>query len=326
MANQPDVGDVHVNSLLTGMSIAYYQEEQNFIADEVFPLIGVDHQTDLYPVYGHDAWFRDHGDRMRRAPGTKAARTGWDFAEPQTFRCLNEAIGTAIPDELRANADANFNLDADATRLVTNSQLIRRERMFFNDFMKTGVWTTDKSGGSDFVKWSDYANSDPFGDIDTYRNTMRGLIGREPNKMIMGELAWRRLKQHPDFLDRIKGGATPGNPALMTLTQLAGFIEIPRILISKAMYNTAAEGQTPVLADIASNDDVLLLYAPDSPSIMSPAAGYTFYWKPMSGGGIQYIRKYREEPERQDVIESYSYFDQVVTAPNAGIFLNDTVD
>lgn len=321
---QPDVGDVHVNTFLTNLSIGYAQDEANFIADRVFPVVMVDNQTDIYARYNKDAWFRDQGERMRRAPGTRAARTGWTIDSNNTYKCLNEAIGTTIPDELRSNADAVYQLDSDATRLVTEQQRIRRERLFASKYMGTGKWTTDKTGGSDFTKWNDYANSDPFGDFETFRNAMRLLIGRFPNKLVMAYDVWKVLKHHPDFLDRIKGGATVDNPALLTQQQFAAFIEIPEILVPLSVYNTAAEAVPPAtatLTDIFSNQ-CLLTYTTNAPALLSPTAGYTFVWRPMvNGGAIQYIRKYREEPEKQDVIEAFSYFDQEITAPDAGVYL-----
>lgn len=329
MANQPDVGDLHVNALLTNMSIGYMQDEGNFIADRVFPVLMVDKQTDVYARYNKDAWFRDQGERMRRAPGTKAGRTGWTVDTTGTYRCENEAIGVPIPDELRGNADAVYQLDADATRLVTMQQLIRRERLWASRVMTTGVWTTDKAGGSDFTKWSDYGASDPFGDMENWKNTIRLLIGRYPNKLIMGELVWRRLKHHPDFLDRIKGGATTGNPALVTKEMLARFLEVDEILVELATYNTANEkvpAATATLQDVFS-DSLLLAFTTPSPSLMMPTAGYTFVWRPLvNGGAIQFIRKYREDPEKQDVIEAFSYFDHRITAPDAGLYASDVVD
>jgi hypothetical protein len=306
------------------MSVAYYQDEGNFIADKVFPVLMVDKQTDIYARYNKDAWYRDQGERMRRAPGTIAARSGWTIDSNDSYRCLNEAIGTEIPDELRSNADMVYNLDADATRFVTNAQLIRRERLFASNFMATGKWTTDKTGASDFTKWSDYANSDPFGDMETFRNTMRLLIGRMPNKLVMGYTVWKTLKHHPDFIDRIKGGATTGSPALFTKEMLAAWWEIDEILIEMALYNTAAEkpdGSGATLTDVFSNS-ALLLYVPNAPSLLTPAAGYTFVWKPLTNGGaIQYIRKYRDDPAKKDVVEAYSYFTHKMTAPDAGLFI-----
>lgn len=325
---QPDVGDVHVNALLTNMSVAYMQEDENFIADKVFPVLMVDKQTDVYARYNKDAWFRDFGERMRRAPGDLAARGGWTIDSNQSYRCHNEALGTTIPDELKANADAVYNLDADATRFVTNAQRIRRERLFAANYMATGKWTTDKVGGTDFTAWDDYGNSDPFGDIETWKDSLRLLIGRDPNKLVMDYSVWKALKHHPDFIDRIKGGATAANPALFTKAMLAQWLEIDEVLVGRATYNSAGEepdGSGATLTGILGAN-ALLLYTPPAPGLLVPAAGYTFVWKPMvNGGAIQYIRKYREDDRKQDVVESHSYFTHTQTAPDAGLFISAPV-
>lgn len=327
---QPDVGDLHVNTLLTNVSVAYMNEEANFVADKVFPIIMVDNQTDIYAKYNKDAWFRDQGERMRRAPGTKAARTGWTIDNTNSYRCLNEAIGTTIPDEVRGNADSVYNLDADATRLITSQQMIRRERLWASRYLATGKWTTNKNGSAntDFTQWNDYANSDPFGDMETWRNAVRLLIGRWPNKLVMAYDIWKSVKHHPDFLDRIKGGATAANPALLTQKQFAAFVEIDELIVPLSVYNTAAEASpaaAATLTDIVTNQ-MLMCYTPASASLLTPAAGYTFVWRPLTNGNaVQFIRKYREEPERQDVFEAHSYIDQVVTAPDAGLYVYNVV-
>lgn len=321
----PDVDDVHVNSLLTNFSIAYGQSEDVFIADKIFPIIGVDKRSDIYPVFPRAAWFRDHGDKMTRAPGTVAGRTGYKVDLGNPYLCVNEAIGTLIPKELRGNADTVWDLDKNATELVTRLQLIRRERLFASRFMSTGKWTTDRAGTTNFVKWSDMANSDPFGDMTTWQDLMRGLIGRKPNKLAIGHQVWSGIKNHVDFLDRIKGGATTANPALFTKQMFASWLEIDELLVFEGMYNNAVEdvADTTNLADIVA-DAGLLFYAPNSPSLMTPSAGYTFVWRPMvNGNAPQYIRKYYEEDAMTDVVESQAYFDQKITAPDAGIYLSD---
>ena len=67
IASGPDIGDVHVNTLLTQVSIGY--QPSGFFAAKLFPLVAVEKQTDIYPVYDKSHWARDQG-----APG--AAPTG----------------------------------------------------------------------------------------------------------------------------------------------------------------------------------------------------------------------------------------------------------
>jgi len=325
---QPDVGDVHTNALLSQISVGYTNPDNSYVADRVFPLVYVDKQSDLYPIFNRGDFIRDEGTAMVRAPGTNAAVTGYGLTTGNYF-ALNYAIGHEIPDELRGNADSVYDLDMQGTFLVTNLQLIRRERAFATDFMKTGVWTGSSTGSDITVsnKWSDYGASDPIGDIRTQLRAGQLLTGRRPNKLVMGQIVWDRLIDHPDFIDRIKGGATTANPAFWSQQALANLLGLDEILVGSAVYNAAQEGLTAVPTFIM-DDDALLLYTPSTAGKMIPSAGYTFVWQTLVNGARspQYIRKIREERPRKDIIEAHSYWDQAAVDVNAGCFFPDVVD
>lgn len=323
---QPDIGDVHVNALLTDVSIAHMNKEEHFVADRMFPLVGADKQSDLYLIYTRGDFFQGSEDAqamrgLLRAPGTRAAVAGYNVSNA-SFRCDNFAIGVEVPDELRGNADAVFNLDREATILATQIQMIRRERAWATDSMKTTVWGTDKTVGN---KWSDYGASDPFTDLEDGLDAVEGATGDRPNKLAMGAIVWRRLKHHPDLVDRIKGGSTTDSPALVQRRLLASILEIDEVLVARASYRSSAEGASLTLARII-DDDALLLFANPTPGLMTPTGGITFFWRPLTGGQLQFMRKYRMEPERKDVMENHSYIDQVITEKESGYFFPDVVD
>ena len=75
-----------------------------------------------------------------------------------TFFCDRFSYGHEIYDEERDNADVNFQLDSDAAEFATDKILMQREVAFAAGFFTTSVWGTDKAGGTDFTKWSDYAS------------------------------------------------------------------------------------------------------------------------------------------------------------------------
>lgn len=323
---QPDVTDVHVNALLTQMSIAHMNAEEHYVADRCFPLVPVDKQSDLFLTYDRGVFFQGSEDaqamrELIRAPGTRAPVAGYEVSST-AFRCINFAIGVEIPDELRGNADAIFELDSEAALLATQIQLIRRERAWAADHMATSKWGTDKTVSA---KWSDYGGSDPFTDLEDGLDTVEAATGQRPNKLVMGAIVWRRLKHHPDLVDRIKGGATPGGPALVQRQLLASILEIDEVLVGRASYRSSAEGATLAMARVI-DDDALLLNVSPNPGRMTPTAGVTFYWKPLTGGAIQFVRKYRQDPERKDVLEVHSYIDHVITESESGYFFSDVVD
>jgi len=239
----------------------------------------------------------------------------------------NYAIGFLIPDELRANQDAPFDMDRDGTLLVTQLQMIRRERAFAADFMAGSVWGTTVQGTVNFVKWSDYGGSDPLTDLRNALRTVQLNTGRRPNKIVMGQIVWDRLVDHPDLIDRIKGGATSQNPAIAQPQLLAALLNLDEVLIGQASYDSAVEGGTFSGAMIL-DDDLLMLYTPRNPGLLIPAAGYTFVWESMVNGrqAPQFIRKVRLEREKADVVEAHAYWDQVATETQSGYFFQDCCD
>jgi hypothetical protein len=53
-------------------------------------------------------------------------------------------------------------------------------------------------------KWDAYTTSKPINQILNAANTIRGAIGITPNTLFLCPAAWTVLRDHPDFIDRIK--------------------------------------------------------------------------------------------------------------------------
>jgi hypothetical protein len=316
---QPTPRELHVDTLLTNISIAY--RNPAYIADECFPVVPVMKQSDKIPAYNQSFWFRD--EAKLRGPGTKGARGGWTVDTSATYFCDRFSYGHEISDDERDNADPVFsNLDGDAAEFVTDKLQMRREVAFATDFFTTSVWGADKTGASDFTRWNDYANSSPLTDLSGYRDVVEGKIGREPNKLVMGKEVWTQLKWHPDIIDTIKYTQR----AQMTVELFAALVEFERVLIGKAIYTTAVEGtaESSVTYSRIWGKHALMLYVPDRPSLRTPAAGYTFVWQRVPSA-IQYIKRMRDDEREVDIVEANSYFDQKATGTNAGLFMSTAV-
>lgn len=314
----PTARDLHVDSLLTNISIAY--RNPSYIADMIFPLVTVMKQSDIVPKYEQSHWFRN-GAKMR-APGTKSQGGGWAVDTSDTYFAARRSFRVEIADDDRDNTDQPFNLDRDGTEFVTDKMQLAREVAFATDFFKTGVWGDDDTGGTDFTQWSDYASSSPLVDITGYQDAVEGRIGREPNKLVLGKQVWSSLKWHPDLIDTIKHTQT----AMMTVNLAAALMELENIMIGRAIVTTDEEGtaEASVTYTRVWGKNALLLYVPDRPSLMTPAAGYTFVWQRVASA-LQYIKRMRDEEREVDIIEGNSYFDQKATAPKAGQFLASAV-
>lgn len=318
MPGQPTPQDLHVNGLLTNVSIGYINP--TYIADQVFPVVPVMKQSDIVPRYNQSFWFRD--DARVRAAGTKSEGGGWTVDTSMTYFANRFSRRFEIPDELRRNADAPWNLDAEAARFVTDKVQMRREVKFATDQFVTGIWGTDKDGGTDFTKWSDYGASTPDVDVDTYKDAVEALTGVEPNKMVLGKQVHIQLKNHPALVDRIKYTQR----AQLTPDLIASLLELESYLVGRSIYTTTLEGiaETSVSYTRIWGKNALLVYVPSAPSLITPAAGYTFAWQVVPNA-LQYIKRMRDEEKEIDIIEANSYFDQKLTAANAGAFLESAV-
>lgn len=314
--------------LLTTVSLGY--SNNAYIADQISPMVPVRRRSDIIPQYDQSYWFRNLA--AVRAPGTPSQRISFQVDNTKTYYCQRYSIGFNLIDEVRDNTDMPYDLDRDATRLVTDKLMMNREANFSSRYFTTGVWTGDQTGaatGGDFIWFSDYDTSVPLPVLTGYMDDVEAQIAREPNKIVMGKQVWMILKWHPQLMDTIKGGATTQNLAVLQLDALASLLELPAgsILIGRSIMTSSPEGtvEASVVYNRIWGKNMLLLYVPATASLFTPAAMYTFVWQRVPNA-LQYIRRFREEPSEIDVIEGNSYYDQRVTAARAGKFLAQAVE
>jgi len=322
----PTQSDLHVNVPLTNVSVAYMMKTDMFIADKVFPRVPVSKQSDLFWKYTKSDWRRT--DVQRRAPGTESPGIGWKQDMGQYFAHVY-AVHKDIDDQIRANADSNWNLDRDSSTFVTNQLLLKRDLDWNATFFKEGVWATDLDSATDFDPWSDAA-SDPISHFANLQTEFIKQSGQKANTLILGANAINALKNHPDIIDRIKYTQR----GVVTQDLIASFLDVDKVLVSYASHTDVAERNDGRAQDeaaeykfISDPNSALLCYTPSSPSLMTPAAGYIFTWKGYLAGnnyGIR-IKNFRQEHIASDRIEGEMTYDMKVVSPDMGVFLKNVV-
>jgi hypothetical protein len=328
----PTQSDLHVNVPLTNVSVAYMQDKAQFIADKVFPRVPVQKQSDLYWKYTKSDWRRT--DVQKRAPGTESAGSGWKVDTGQYFAEV-WAVHKDIDDQIRANADSNWSLDKDSTLFVTNQLLLRRDLDWNDRYFKTGVWASDQTGvasgvgAGEFLQWNDAA-SDPVVNFANWQTEFILQAGRKANTLVLGADVITQLKQHPDIIDRIKYT----QKGVVTTDLLASLFDVEKVLVSYASYTDVPEQADGRSQDAAATysfmsgrKSALLCYSPSSPSLMTPAAGYTFTWNGYAAGNSYGIRmkNFRMDHLEADRIEGAMTYDMKVVSSDMGMFLATAV-
>jgi hypothetical protein len=310
---QPTSTDVHVDAVLTNMSVAYMQEAYAFVANRAFPVVNVAKQTDKYFTYSQADFFRDQV--QRRADGTESAGTGYSLSTA-SYSCDVFALHKDIGDQTRANSDNPLNPDMDATRFLSQQMLIRQEVQWAADAFTTSIWDTDATPSP---LW-DAASSTPIADIETAKNTVLTNTGYVPNTIIMSYKAFSALVDNSDIIDRIKYTSQDS----VTEELLARVFGVDRVLVMASVYNTAQEGATASYSQVGDKD-VLVCYTPSAPGLMVPSAGYTMNWSGVSAGlgTSSAISRYRMDERRADRVEIEAAFDFKIVSSALGYFLSN---
>ena len=315
----PSGADQHVNQLLSDLSVGFVQSDSKFISRRAFPVVSVAKQSGKYAEFDRGDFLRDEAER--RAPGTESAGGGYRVSQ-SSFDAAYYAFHKDVADQDRRLADDPFRPDADAAVWLAQKALIREERQFMTDFFTTSVWTGSSSGsdlvaGTDFTAWDD-DTSDPIGNVADEAAEVESNTGLLPNKLIVNRRGWKALKNHPDIVDRVKHTSA----ASITTDTVAALMDLDEILVAAGVHNSADEGAT-VSADYIAGDHALLVYAPESPGMYLPSAGYTFLLDGIDNGMT--VSSFRMEHLKSDRHEIEWAFDQVLVSGVLGVFFQNVV-
>ena len=315
----PTGSDVHVDSILTNISVAYQQSEP-CVADQVFPLVSVQKQSDKYFIYSLADFNRSMMEK--RAPGTESAGAGWRVATDNYF-CDVYALHKDVDDQTRANTDRPLDCDRDAVIFLQDQNKLKRDIEFATDWFTTSKWTGTTTG-SDITPgtlWS-AANSTPVKDIRAQRRSIRLKTGRMPNTVVMGGEVWDALCDNADIRDRIKYTQRD----VVTEEIVAQLLQVKRVIVADTMKVTSGEGASTTTTAAVFGKHLLLCFVPDRPGLNVPAAGYTFEWNGLFGlVGGQRITRFRMEHLKSDRVEIETHFDQKQIGADLGAFFASCV-
>lgn len=312
--------NTHYDQILTNISVGY--SDNKLIADQLFKEVVVEHQSDKYYVWDSQEQFIAQDDT--RAPGTVASEVNWKFSR-DSYYATGHAIRAAIADEEYENADSEFDLEAQATRLVTSKILLNKELDLAskltnrNNFDGRLGATLGAAGES--AQWSDYTNSDPQKDILVARQTGDMLAGMDYNTLVLSKAVYNVLRLHPK-LKAFFGTITPTQ--FVSIEQMKMLFEVENIIIAEG--RVASRGNDVIGNGTAYiwGTNAVLCYVPSSAGKYTPAVGYTFSWNKRGNvSGAVKVRKYYNEESQTTFIEGERWYDQkIISAFGAYVFNN----
>ena len=300
--------DVHVDAILTSLSIAYKNE--SYIGELVFPPMRVVKESDKYFIFGKNHFRLPNTER---ALGAEANFVNSVALSTGSYSCVEHALADIVPTRTQNAADG-LDPEADTAEAATDIILLRIEKLIAAAAFSTTNFTNyvTLSGTN---QWSDFANSDPLANVTTAIHAIGAKTGKKPNLLVMGDQVFEKLKTHPDILDRLKYTTS----AVPTPTILATLFDIDQVLIGTAIENTGVEGQADVMTRIWGKD--VGVY------IVNPSQGQ----KILTAGRLFRHEKYRKVDKWYDnaksgtVVRVSDLVDPKVVAADAGYLIKAAV-
>lgn len=306
----------HINTALTNFSVGTAKNlRSQMIADIVSPEIRVSKQTDSYYIWDASDLRLDENAYAARAQVARVVRS----ESEGTYACKEVALEDQIPWARLENADAIIREEQRSTAMLINKLVLAREKGVASVLFATGTFTnTAALAAAD--RW-DVDTSNPVNKVSDAKETIRALIGVEPNTVVMGAHVWAHLRNHPDITQRV-AGLVAGTPA--SEQQAAAALGVDRILVGRAVYNAAVEGGTASYTDVWGKFASVCFIDPAADSgvegVITPMQ--SFVWDGVAAPFSTFT--YEEQQSRSHIVQVYAAADSKAISVNSA-YLYSTV-
>ncbi len=315
---KPNLGDAKVDKILSNFSLRYANAK--YINQLVMPIIPVKEITGKYAKYGKEN-LRAYVDEIFRAPGTRAVNVDYTVSQG-SYACRERSLEKLVPDELARNSDDPYDPKRDAAATLLDIMNVNQELALATMMGDTSILTRYTTISASTDKWTDKTNSDPLKNIRTALDGVTSYSGMIANVLVFCYDAWVALKDNPGVQELVKysNGGNYSDGAMISF--IKNYFDVEEVLIGRAVYSSAHEGQSETLTQIWTGD-VWALCRASRPSLMIPTFGGTMY--DISEGPAILTETYREEPKVSDVIRVRKSYDQCLFDANLAYLLNNVV-
>lgn len=318
---------------LSNMSMAFFQDPGFHFAKDIFPICPVPYSYGQYYIFNKAELAKD---QVGKKPAFgKVPPAVFSHTEDSYFVSVDQIIIgidqiTALNYQ-RARVPAAIDPKRNKVRLAMEQMNLHLDRIFAERYFREDSWANVKEGsdapdGSTTFEYFNDANTDIIGMFDDYKRDI--LLGglRMPNKLILGYDAFVSMKNHPQFLERVTGSGSTPNPALVNERVISTVLGIPTVKVIYAAHNTAKLGQAADMQFVCDTKSALLSYAPDTPQIDEPSAGYIFTWDMLGNGQWIATDSFEgEEGTHSEFVEALMATDMKKTCDDLAIFLKGCV-
>lgn len=296
-------------------SILQAYTNENFIADKIFPKVGVTEESGLIGAIDN-SHLRSYNS-LRALYDESEHRMEFKYTNSDRYEVQYRDLEVYLPDRVQRQVDSPFAARRDASIVLLETMKLDREITVANQMTSTTVITNnDTLSGSD--QFSDLDDSNPEEVIQDAINATRLACLKRPNSMIIGYNVLQTLKRHPFFVNQYNGLKTLSEEAVISL--IKSYFKLDTVLVGEAVEVTSNEGQTEATGNVWGND-IVLYYAPKAPGLFVPSFGYSFVLK-----GQEYRSSYRRHTnDLGDNVRVEMAYQDFILDTNSAYLIKDAV-
>lgn len=244
---------------LEQLTLKIMNDRKDFVADEVFTPVYTP-EKDIFKVYQYDGRELRDVDTASDSKSSAAKVDYGVFARDRNTTLHKLGIDIDPRDE-KVFDGAVADVSSDAAEALASHLLIRRERAFVTLATTAANYPASltKSLVDASTRLTD-AGGDIEAEAEVAHTAIRTACGKAPNAACLSWTGLQKLRRSPSVVARVKyAGEGNRRASEEVIRELLG---VDELVISKAVYNTAAEGAARSMSDIWGDD--LLFFVKDS--------------------------------------------------------------
>ncbi len=279
-----------VDPVLSEVARGYVHPER--VGHVLFPRVSVPQRGGKILQFGKESFRKIN---MRRAPGAMTQRVTFGY-EGDPYFLVQDSLDVPIPREHMQDAQQvpGIDLGKRATNLGMQSATLGLELEQGQMAQNPNNYSANhKSALAGTDKWSG-PESNPEEDIRDAKETVRKSCGVEPNRMVISNPTFNRLKFHPKITEKFKYTSSES----ITAKMLANIFDLQELAVGKGVYLDQNADEDALFEDIWGNN-AILAYTPHEPEGMEqPSFGYTY---------TMTNHPFVEKPYYDDTVKSWVY-------------------
>lgn len=322
---QSGAGAVHVNQELTNLSLSYMPS--GFIAEKIFPVIPVSHESDQYAI-----WDKGQGFRIERSDGFadllpdggEAREDDFGFTQG-SYNAYGFGRRCRVTDRELRNQDVALQLEATKVLKEQKKLLLGYEQrvatIVTTAANNTGSVTlsgTDQWNNASFVSSSNGAHSVIMQRIltavDGVRKNTNGSV--LPNTIVIPFSVSVVMANDPGLVDLIKYQSQAMSAGLPPVLNVGGVML--NVLIPTVQSVTAVEGESTAGSDVWGKH-VWVGYVNEAPGLNCLTYGLTFRAAPWT------VRQWREEWRQSTVYQPEVVQAESLVAADCGYLIKNAI-